>query len=414
MKYKRLIAGFMSLVFCLCVAVPSFAFTDEEWEGDEYLATSSNASIAPLSIMPMAADTSYVMTAKYTNGEKRTAVLVPGQRFVFPKLGDKIYIQTLDVVIPKYKLPSSGTYYMHFDMSQGHLNWFNDILSTSVSMYSYQPNTVMGVSNSKSKSALSGGVYSVGHNCTIGYKTNSIQIWFNLPWSGVMEEYAHNQLDGVFGNLVFDMKSNPSVETGTAPDVSSGAGSASAQQIEQGQQMIEQQENIIEQIINTTQTISNQLTAFWNQLAGEFTNLYNKMNQQHDEKLNADRENTEDIINELGDNTTTIVNNNNENTEKITNGYDNSGMTSDNEKLGNSMKEQEQQEQQILDQISGPMNDFEFDNPIVQYLSTFQLMGNFLQNLFTGSGGMQDAINLSFLLGVALMVAGLYRFKGGN
>lgn len=61
-------------------------------------------------------------------------------------------------------------------------------------------------------------------------------------------------------------------------------------------QLVEKQDTIIDQIMNVTQTISSQLTAFWNQLAGEFTNLYNKMNQQHAEQLEADRMNTDNII----------------------------------------------------------------------------------------------------------------------
>ena len=46
-------------------------------------------------------------------------------------------------------------------------------------------------------------------------------------------------------------------------------------------QQVEQGDTIIELIKNTIQTISSQLTAFWNQLAGEFTNYLTKMNQQH-------------------------------------------------------------------------------------------------------------------------------------
>ena len=61
-------------------------------------------------------------------------------------------------------------------------------------------------------------------------------------------------------------------------------------------QQVEQGDTIIELIKNTIQTISFQLTSFWNQLAGEFTNLYNKMNTQHAEQLEADRMNTDNII----------------------------------------------------------------------------------------------------------------------
>lgn len=77
--------------------------------------------------------------------------------------------------------------------------------------------------------------------------------------------------------------------SGTASeDLQQGMADNSAQQVEQG-------DTIIELIKNTIQTISSQLTAFWNQLAGEFTNLYNKMNHQHAEQLEADRQNTDQV-----------------------------------------------------------------------------------------------------------------------
>ena len=75
----------------------------------------------------------------------------------------------------------------------------------------------------------------------------------------------------------------------TSDDATQDIANNSAQQVEQG-------DTIIELIKNTIQTISSQLTAFWNQLAGEFTNLYNKMSQQHTEQLESDRTNTDDII----------------------------------------------------------------------------------------------------------------------
>ena len=67
-------------------------------------------------------------------------------------------------------------------------------------------------------------------------------------------------------------------------------------------QMVEKQDTIIDQIMDVTQTISSQLTAFWNQLAGEFTNLYNKMNQQPqksmdkvDDQIDNDNANTDKV-----------------------------------------------------------------------------------------------------------------------
>lgn len=76
------------------------------------------------------------------------------------------------------------------------------------------------------------------------------------------------------------------------------------------QQQVEQGETIIELIKNTIQTISSQLTSFWNQLAGEFTNLYNKMNQQHQESI--------DKVDEQ-------IDNDNSNTDKVTTAIESHG-----------------------------------------------------------------------------------------
>lgn len=106
--------------------------------------------------------------------------------------------------------------------------------------------------------------------------------------------------------------------------------------------------------------------------------------------------------------------NDDKNADAIMNSYDKSGFDDSNGKLGDSIVQQQDQEQQIMDQISEPLDSFEFKDPIAQYLSTFKLFGDFLQDLFTNSGAFSDVINLSFIMGIALMVAGLYRFKGGN
>ncbi len=60
-------------------------------------------------------------------------------------------------------------------------------------------------------------------------------------------------------------------------------------------------------LVEIIQTISNQLKSFWDQLAGEFTNLYNKMNQHHQEDLQK-----------IDDQTFAITENDNKNTNILT------------------------------------------------------------------------------------------------
>lgn len=181
----------------------------------------------------------------------------------------------------------------------------------------------------------------------------------------------------------------------------------SAQQVEQG-------DTIIELIKNTIQTISFQLTAFWNQLAGEFTNLYNKLNQQHAEQLQADRENTDDIIAAEESNTTNIINNNNANTDKLSNGYDNSGMNSDNNRLNGSLKEYDQAEDNLMEDVNTGIGNIDFDFSFDSTLSVISTVSDFLQGIYERSGGFQVVINVCLILSLASCAVGLYRLKGGG
>ena len=195
----------------------------------------------------------------------------------------------------------------------------------------------------------------------------------------------------------------------TTDDIQSNIADNTAQQVEQG-------DTIIELIKNTIQTISSQLTAFWNQLAGEFTNLYNKMNAQHAEQLEADRSNTEDIIDAEQANTTNIINNNNQNTEKITNGYDSSALDESNNNLNNKLQEYESAESGITDTAGGWISDFtmpDFDNLINTggILSACIWLGGFWQSLFTNMGSFNIPVTLSFVLIFVLMLVGYHRFR---
>lgn len=171
-----------------------------------------------------------------------------------------------------------------------------------------------------------------GSNTFISYDFTTF--WFGVKYSNVSEQGSQIFVDGTYSSGDFSLSADISIgastsqfnisnflksDTGTPPwggyvsinftrlssDASVQGGSPDSGNVEQDisqsisnntAQQVEQGETIIELIKNTIQTISSQLTAFWNQLAGEFTNLYAKMTQQHSEQLQADRDNTDDII----------------------------------------------------------------------------------------------------------------------
>lgn len=171
-----------------------------------------------------------------------------------------------------------------------------------------------------------------GSNTFISYDFTTF--WFGVKYSNVSEQGSQIFVDGTYSSGDFSLSADVSIgastsqfnisnflksDTGTPPwggyvsinftrlsgdapvqggspdsgnvdqDINQSISNNTAQQVEQG-------DTIIELIKNTIQTISSQLTAFWNQLAGEFTNLYAKMTQQHSEQLQAGRDNTDDII----------------------------------------------------------------------------------------------------------------------
>ena len=171
-----------------------------------------------------------------------------------------------------------------------------------------------------------------GSNTFISYDFTTF--WFGVKYSNVSEQGSQIFVNGTYSSGDFSLSADVSIgastsqfnisnflksDTGTPPwggyvsinftrlssDASVQGGSPDSGNVEQDisqsisnntAQQVEQGETIIELIKNTIQTISSQLTAFWNQLAGEFTNLYAKMTQQHSEQLQADRDNTDDII----------------------------------------------------------------------------------------------------------------------
>lgn len=178
--------------------------------------------------------------------------------------------------------------------------------------------------------------------------------------------------------------------------------------------LVEKQDSIIDQIVDTTQTISNQLHAFWDQLAGEFTNLYNKMNQQHAEQLEADRDNTEDIIAAEQANTTDIINNNNQNTERVVNGYDASRLDSSNSLLGENIREMESAEKDLMNDVSNNINDFQYTDYFARIRGPLSDISYFLNGMYNGIKGLNIPIGFSLTLTIAMLCIGYYRFKGGT
>ena len=200
------------------------------------------------------------------------------------------FVKSVEIEIRLFKsnLPSAGKYNMnvHFGSNTGGFTY------TDAFVWSGKNNKNAGMQQQQTSIDFSqgSGDFNISTIVEIG----------NIDYLNV-GVYSSGIIPPVGG---FFTVSFTKVSGSVAPDVTTAGGSYSsgdaladntARQVEQG-------DTIIELIKNTIQTISFQLTSFWNQLAGEFTNLYNKMNQHHqesmdkvDEQIDNDNANTDKV-----------------------------------------------------------------------------------------------------------------------
>lgn len=334
------------------------------------------------------------VNATYSNGFYK---FTPPSSDYWP---DMVYAQ-----VYKGGLPSaSGTYGLTATFLQGDIDFGDYISSGFCEVYEADENvtesafTATGLSytNTGDTYVIKGNVkvtrYSIRAN--IGFMLNKgVNPTFNI--SDLSFDFYFKANDGVAvsGNTGYDSTDVIADNTAIA---------------------VEQGDTIIELIKNTIQTISYQLTAFWNQLAGEFTNLYNKLNQQHAEQLEADRTNTDDIIAAEESNTTNIINNNNQNTEKIVNGYDSSAQDQKNEELGNKLNEYDSAESEIFDSVSDNISDFNISDYEINdssLLAGIIWVSGFLQELFVSMGMFNLPVTISLVLIFVVIMIGYYRVR---
>lgn len=169
------------------------------------------------------------------------------------------------------------------------------------------------------------------------------------------------------------------------------------------------------------QTIINQLDALWNQFAGEFTNMFTAWQTHTDAIVSAIQNITttasdgiENII-QAGHNDADQISGDIQSAEEnITNGYDNSGMTSDNDRLDSSLNEYDSAEDALISDAEDAINGVDFDIDLTSFSGIISTISGFLQDCYENSGQFQIVINLSLLCSLASCVIGLYRFKGGG
>ena len=169
-------------------------------------------------------------------------------------------------------------------------------------------------------------------------------------------------------------------------------------------------------ILEGVQYIILQLEAFWNQLAGEFTNMFAAWDADHQEQLANDDANTQEIIDNLGDNTTDIINNNNQNTQTIVDGWNGSDLEQSGNDLNDSLTQYDDIESGIHDTASGWLDDYilpDFDQllAVPGVIAACTWLGTFMQSVFVGMGAFNIPVTLSLVLIFVLILVGYYRIR---
>ena len=220
--------------------------------------------------------------------------------FKFPVPPSGYYYKDLYYSVSGSDLPSPGTYGVQWSFYEANIAL--DFLSSNVDVWAGKPNV------SSDCGSVFGTVTSDGFcrgNCQIGYNTQAVNLMVNLSSGGNIVR----DLDIIVPRnnaYIFTFK-HQDADTAVSPDVSNGSGSASAFIGSAVGAISNTVSSIDDGIREVVQTISFQLTAFWDQLAGEFTNLYGKMDTQHEEDLNAVEDQTDDITDNADKNTNIIT-----------------------------------------------------------------------------------------------------------
>lgn len=427
---RRILAGLMAALLVLFMSVPSFASPatvsdidphpePKTWSeavaevAAERAASSSEADIMTLDLDDEDYGISLLSSVgTVTNTVDRTAIEVrlwygsSGRYKVTYMTSDGTLVHAttpepitrVEFVLPSMALPPSGTYAFSFDYSSDfsftlYRSYFSNYEAVDNAAVESLWSSDLGMQQSSGDLYLANYITSLNNKVSLRLSLYiSDTNLYNFGGSARFR-FVKSAETPMYSGL---NSSSTDIESDYQVGVTSSLGSIG---------------DTLEEIV---ETISLQLEALWNQMYNyihlpEYEKLEQIRQAIENIRLDVDIDN-QDVVNKIDEQIT----NDNANTNQITNGYDKTGMTDSNTQLDDTFKEHDAKEQEIWEQIEEPLEEFEFSNPITQYLSTFLLFGNFLQDLFDSSGAFADVINLSFVITIALMVVGLYRFKGGN
>lgn len=338
-----------------------------------------------------------------------TKVPVDGRGHAVIKMNPECSYFNLGIMLTGTSLPSSGKYTFTVDFaSDMSVVWANTLYINGFKSYS-NAETDKTSSRTFSLRQNSGDFQASG---VIEFGSGLKEVTFMTEL--VKTDNGYHKGDPFGGFAKVNLKYTPDA----APDYSTpgtGAG-ASAQDFQNG--VTNLMGNISDKLVEIVATISDQLKALWDQ-------MYNYM---HLEQLKNDDKNTgqivdainsqgeqvgQDITNSIDNNTQNIINNNNQNFDNIQNGYDNTGMSADKDKLDSAINGYDKLEDDVVNQVTDNINQFEFKNPFESFTAPMKDIGYFLTGIYNALGALNIPIGFSLTLTIALLAIGWYRFKGG-
>lgn len=123
-----------------------------------------------------------------------------------------------------------------------------------------------------------------------------------------------------------------------------------------------------------------------------------------------------DVLVDIKNNTQSTTDAVNDQTNTVTNGYDNSSMTSDNERLNNQIAQYDQAQESATNTSVSNIDAAEFVNPSsnASVFAAMTFSASFLQSLYNNLGDFGIVVMVSLSLCLGLMLVGWFKYRKGG
>lgn len=221
-------------------------------------------------------------------------------RYKWPTLPQGQHYSNVYYVLHEYQLPRPGSYGLKASFYQANIGF--SPTSASVLVTSAADNVTPEAKATLVDFVRDGVRFGISGNVVIDYSTSNITVALLFP-----EHLRDLDILVPFnGAFQFTYSKQPG-DTATGVTDPNNSGSADDIVADNTGQLVDEQKETNGLLMSIIQTISNQLSAFWDQLAGVFTDLFTKMNEQHQEDLDAMQGQTDELVSNQDENTNIIT-----------------------------------------------------------------------------------------------------------